>query len=451
LALILFFGCNEKEFEVPQSKVIEVPSGTIVSIRSVVSNLDRLEDEKKINFKQENQFVEGYVISSDQEGNFFKELVIQDKPENPTTGLILRLDERALYQRYPLGSKIRIRLKGLSVGFENGVAQLGVLKENKIEAIDFSSIDDYVFRTGEIAQLKPLSLSTEKITKTQELLYVELDNLQFENNLIAPEIKTIAGEKADSFDGLRTMNHCPSGVDIVLCSSTFSSFKNRSLPENLGKVIGVLMRDFGDDFFVIKMNSVEGLFFKEGKRCEPTFFECKGIISTPLETIFEEDFESITNEKKLEPLGWFNINVTGDEKRWVDKKVTNVDNRTLAISAFNSNLRPLEAWLITPEIDLRKVKNAYLKFRVRTRFNTGKTLNVWITNTYTGDPLTTKWKLLPLEIPTKSSNFKTIEYPIFCLKGKIRVAFQYKGFDPIATSTYEVDDVSFLGVNILKD
>ena len=451
LAITLLLGCNENEFEVPESKIIEVPSGTMISIRSVISDLDRLEEEKKINFTQEDQFVEGYVISSDKEGNFFKELVIQDKPENPTSGIIVKLDERALYQRYPFGSKIRIRLKGLSVGFENGVTQLGILKENEIRAIDFSSIDDYVFRTGEITKPKPLHISTEQINRTHELLYVALDHLQFDKSLTDPEIKTIAGEKTDRFDGLRTMNHCPSGVDIVLCSSIFSSFKKVSLPKNKGTVTGVLMRDFGDDFFVVKMNSIQGLNFKEEKRCEPIFFECKADKASSSEILFEEDFETITNEKKLEPLGWFNINVTGDEKRWTDKKVTNVNNRTLTISAFNSNLKPLEAWLITPEIDLEKVEKAYLKFRVRTRFNTGKALYIWVTDLYSGDPLTTDWKLLPVEIPVESSNFKTIEYPISCLTGKIRLAFQYKGYDPIVTSTYEIDDIQFMGVKNIKN
>jgi len=449
LTTIFFFSCTEKEFEVPKAMSIDIPSGNSISIKALTSGLDRLEDEKKVSFIEDNQFVEGYVISSDREGNFFKELVLQDKPRNPTKGIVILMDERALYQRYPFGSKIRIRLKGLTVGFKNGIIQLGVLKEDEIEPINFPSIDNYVFRTDEKVALTPLELSPDQITREHELLYVSLTDLQFNKSLIEPIIKTVAGEKADSFDGLRTMMHCPTGVEITLCTSTFSSFKNVNLPTRKGKVTGILSRDFRDDFFVIKMNSISNLDFKNNLRCEPIFFKCDGSDFTTMEVLFEEDFETITNENKLEPLGWFNINVTGDEKRWVDKKVTNVDNRTLSISAFNTSLQPLEAWLITPEVNLDEAENAYLKFRVRTRFNTGRTLNVWITNSFTGDPLETDWELLPVQIPVKSSNFKTIRQSISCLSGKIRVAFQYKGFDPIATSTYEIDDIQIIGKNSL--
>ena len=32
-------------------------------------------------------YVEGYVVSSDATGNFYKKLIIQDKAENPTAGI----------------------------------------------------------------------------------------------------------------------------------------------------------------------------------------------------------------------------------------------------------------------------------------------------------------------------------------------------------------------------
>lgn len=446
IPLLILWSCSEEDFEIPTAQTQPIPRGTILSLNAITSGLDRNEVEKRIQFSEEDQFTEGYVISSDESGNFFREIIIQDFPENPTIGILIKLDERALYEKFPLGSKLRIRLKGLSLGFENGVIQLGVLKENQIAPIDFSSIENQVFRTQEIATLQPLTLEANQITRNQELLYVTLNNLQFDTNLITPVPITLAAESTDHFDAFRPALHCPSGVEISLCTSTFSSFKQATIPVTMGGITGVLSRDFGDDFFVIKMNSIADLDFPQSNaRCESNFFECATTNVEVADLLFSEDFETITNENKLEPLGWFNINVTGDEKRWEDRKVTNINNRTLSISAFNTNLRPLEAWLITPEINLEGIADAYFKCKIRTRFNNGKTLNLWITNAYTGDPLTTVWELLPAEIPIASSNFKTIIQSISCKSGKIRIAFQYKGFDPIATSTYELDDVQFFG------
>ncbi len=441
--LLTFFviNCSEGETEVPNVKTQNIPTGAIISISSLKAGIDRFVEEQTISFFEEDQFIEGFVISSDKEGNFFKEIIIQDEPENPTAGISILIDERALYQRYPLGSKIRIRLQGLSMGFKNGVLQLGVLKEKEITSIDFSSVDDHIFRTAIQNDLKPIELTIEQITRDHELLYVLFNNIQFEKSLIAPINKTIAGELSDNFDGLRIIQQCPSSLELVMCTSTFSSFKNTSIPINSGKISGVLTRDFRDDFFVIKMNSITDLNFEQEDRCESVFFDCPSNGKNANAIIFQEDFEEITNEIKLEPLGWYNINVTGDEKRWEDRKVTNVDNRTLTISAFNSNLRPLEAWLITPEIDLTNIESATMSVRVRTRFNNGKTLKIWITNSYSGDPLTTNWMLLPVDIPVESSNFRTLQQNISCAVGKVRIAFQYKGFDPVITSTYEIDDL----------
>lgn len=443
LFTVFIINCSEGETEVPKVKNQDIPTGTIISISSLKDSIDRFVEEQTISFSDEDQFIEGFVISSDKEGNFFKELIIQDQPQNPTAGVSVLIDERALYQRYPLGSKIRIRLQGLSMGFKNGVLQLGILQDREIMPIDFSSVRNHVFRTAIKKELKPLNLSIEQITRDHELLYVSFNNIQFEKSLIAPIRKTIAGEISDNFDGLRVFQQCPSSIELVMCTSTFSSFKNASIPINSGEITGVLTRDFRDDFFVIKMNSITDLNFEHEDRCEPVFFDCPSNGQNVNTIIFEEDFEEITNEVKLEPLGWYNINVTGDEKRWEDRKVTNIDNRTLVISAFNSNLRPLEAWLITPEIDLTNTESAEMTVRVRTRFNNGKTLKIWITNSYSGDPLTTNWILLPIEVPTESSNFRTLKQNISCITGKIRIAFQYKGFDPVATSTYEIDDLKF--------
>ncbi|MEG0697613.1 MAG: DUF5689 domain-containing protein, partial [Algoriella sp.] len=57
--------------------------------------------------------LEAYVISSDETGNIYKTISIQDNPTNPTVGTQIEINAGNLYNDYPLGSKIQIRLKGL--------------------------------------------------------------------------------------------------------------------------------------------------------------------------------------------------------------------------------------------------------------------------------------------------------------------------------------------------
>ncbi|WP_010522753.1 DUF5689 domain-containing protein [Aquimarina agarivorans] len=443
LFIILTAMSCDDNIEVPKPQNIEIPNGTMVSISAAKAGLDRAENNS-ITFTSD-QFLEAYVVSSDKGGNFFKELILQDKPENPTAGIHFLIDERALHNRFPFGSKLFVQLNGLSVGFGNGVVKLGKLLENEIVALTAFEIDQHVFRTNEIATIQPLNVTLQTLTREKESLLVRLSNMQFNPELLGDTPKTLAAESTDNFDGLRLMKNCDEGIEVALCTSTFASFKTLTLASGSGDVMGVLSRDFRDDFFVLKMNTASDLSFNENTRCDPTFFECTNTSIDATDLLFSEDFETITNENLLEPLGWLNINVTGDEERWTDKKITNVANRVLTISAFNSNLRPLEAWLVTPEVDLTNVEDAFVQFRVRTQFNNGKILHVWITNNFSGEVKTTEWELLPVQIPVASSNYNTLKQPISCLPGKVRIAFQYKGFDPTATATYQIDDVKFYG------
>ncbi len=445
IVFALFFnclGCSD-DFEVPAAKSIEIPKGNMVSIASAKVGLDRMLDNTTT-FTTD-QLMEAYVVSTDRGGNFFKELILQDKPKNPTAGIHFLLDERSLHNRFPFGSKIIIQLNGLSVGFGNGVAKLGKLLENDIVALSAFEIDKHVFRANEIVSIEPLELSLSELTQEKESLLINLANMQFASSLLTDSGKTLAGASADNFDGLRPIFNCDEGIEIILCTSNFSSFRSLLLPDGSGEITGVLSRDFRDDFFVLKMNTANDLKFNQATRCDPVFFECNNTSDEANEVLFSEDFETITNENLLEALGWININTTGDEKRWTDKKITNVANRVMTISAFNTNLRPLEAWLITPEVDLTTIEDAFFQCRIRTQFNNGKILNIWITTNFTGDPKTTSWQLLPLNIPTLSSNYKLLKQNISCFSEKVRIGFQYKGFDPLATSTYQIDDVQFYG------
>lgn len=438
--LIFLFAC-ESDYKIPQPQNQNTEVEVTTSISAVVSALDPFE-ENTITFS-EDLIIEGYVVSSDKAGNFYNELIIQDKPENPTSGIALQIDESSLFERFPFGSKIYIQLNGLSIGYQKGVIELGRLSENEIETLTEFLIDTHIFRSGEIVTITPLPINLTKVTQDYQNLYIELNQMQFPESLLEPTPKTLAAENTDAFDGLRPLFNCETELELLISTSVFSSFKTMIIPSSSGTIKGLLTRDFDDLHYVLKMNSAADIDFTNESRCEANYFKCEQHSFESNTILFQEDFETITNENLLEPLGWINLNITGDEKRWTDKKITNVDNRVLTLSAFNSNLQPLNVWLITPEIDISESTDTYLEFRVRTLFNNGDALKIWVTNAFTGDPLTSNWELLDIDLPNTSSNYVTIQQDISCLSGNIRVAFEYKGYDSILTSTYDIDDIVF--------
>lgn len=58
-------------------------------------------------------------------GNIYKAIFVQDKPQNPTQGIEIDVDEGNQYANFPEGSKIRINLKGLVVQGVNNNIKIG--------------------------------------------------------------------------------------------------------------------------------------------------------------------------------------------------------------------------------------------------------------------------------------------------------------------------------------
>lgn len=140
--LILISGClvlnscvKTEDFQLPESKYQEINiEGDITGISAVKSNFNP-ETEEIYVFSETNTLMEAYVVSSDEGGNFYKELVLQDKPENPTAGILLLVDDNSLFETYNFGRKIYVKLDGLALWSNNGVHQLGVRNRGDVVAI----------------------------------------------------------------------------------------------------------------------------------------------------------------------------------------------------------------------------------------------------------------------------------------------------------------------------
>ena len=79
-----------------------------------------------------NYVIEGYVISSDKNGNFKNKLVIQNAVENPTAGIQLLIDTEEIFQQYYVGDKIFVKLDKLYMAKNDGVLTIGYPNGTKI-------------------------------------------------------------------------------------------------------------------------------------------------------------------------------------------------------------------------------------------------------------------------------------------------------------------------------
>lgn len=449
IVLITVSCVKTDDFEIPGTDFNEpVIEGNLTTIATVKGHYN-FQTNVIYNFRESNAYFIGYVISSDESGNFYKKLILQDQPANPTAGIQLQVDDNALFDTYNFGRKVYIKLDGLSLGFNNGVLQLGIQNRGDIVPIPLALIDNHIIRSGESVSITPLPLEISEFQEKYKNLYVKLNNVQFNRNLVRDERRfSFSAESIDRFDGERQLESCRNGATTTLSTSTFSNFRSLLLPQSTGSINGVLTRNFYDDYYIIILNSPEDLDFEGGQRCDPVFLNCGDNRTPGIEDVFQEGFETITTVRMLETREWVNLNVSGGSKRF--EPGTQGGNRHVRITAYNTQEVPLEAWLVTPAIDLAKVTDAVLSVDIRSSFDNATILRVYATTDFTGNPLTTEWELLDAVIPVGPSNqnattFTRSHIDISCLSGTVHIGFRYLGAAGERSTTYDIDNVRVTG------
>lgn len=460
LVSVLFINScvEDDDFSTPDLTVVPVDESTLglfTSFSNIVAAYDAaVADGESVGvFSVENDapiYTIGYVVSDDSAGNFFEEIIIQNTPDatDPVSdvrrGLKVEINQGDLGGYYNFGRKVFIKLNGLAIGLENGVYTLGKANGSSLAQLEDPEYLNFILRDTEVATIEPKAVAVGDLTELDENTFIELSDSQI---VKSQKDLTFAGEDSDQFDGFRTITNCETNATITLQTSTFADFKNAQLPQGRGTIKGIFTRDFGDDANVLVVNKVEDISFTDANRCDPVVLECTDPVSDAF-TVFNQDFQSITNEAQLDGLGWTNVNVSGGSERYEEDGFNG--DTYLKISAFGTGENPLEAWLVTPAINLDSTTNEELSFEVSSNFETGTILTAFISENFTGDPTTTEWIELDANIPVGDGGFGDFvasNINISCLNGDVHVAFKYLGADGGAETRYHIDDIKVTGQN----
>jgi len=439
---------QDDDFEVPRSAGASPDiEGTETPMTAVLGQLDQAiaDGDANFTFEETDNYFTGYIISSDEGGNFFEELVIQNKPENPTAGIRIAIDSSPLFGQYNFGRKVFVKLNGLTIGTDQGVATLGIQSGDEIEALPESFLQETIIRDNVNEEIVPLEVTMADFSDDLENLYIRLPFVQFpRSSVLVDDPLTFAGEPTDDFDGERVLESCNSGSTTIFSTSTFADFKSLTLPNQAGSIEAVLARDFFDENYILRVNDPSSINFDQ-ERCDPDFLFCDGESGGP-DTIYSEDFENISSISQLN--GWENIQVEGT----VDYVLGNFDNNSYAqISGFQSE-ESFTSWLVTEEIDLSTTTMEELSMSIQSNFDNGTILEIYITDNYTGDVNTTEWDLLDLTVPSgPGSGFGSFEpvgpVNISCAGDLVRIGFKYEGEDPGASTRYHIDNITIEGQN----
>lgn len=212
---------------------------------------------------QEDLIIEGYVISSDEMGNFFSVIHFQDKPKNPSEGFQIEMDLRDSHLFFPEGSKIYIKLKGLYLGKSKEVFKIGGVFTSfgnvSVGRLPSAVVGEHIFLSkDEKVSIQPTLASLENLQQRLTNTLVEFDGLE----IIDEERGELFAEERKETE--RTLIDCM-GNTITLLNSGFSDFQSELLPSGNGTLKGILLRE--KDVFSLAIRSLEDINFNED-RCQ---------------------------------------------------------------------------------------------------------------------------------------------------------------------------------------
>ena len=430
LSGIIMTSCVKDEIDAPVtpdpcarvSGLTPTAGLTVAKLKTLYPNFEIIDAAGEVRkFPDSLNYVfEGTVISSDEEGNFYKEIYVQDA----TGGLKISTDATNTFNDYKVGQTVHIALSGLTVHYKKGSNQSSMIEiglgsysdkyGKKIGRIPASVLANYVKKNGAPQKVTPLSI---------DLLSQSDDNI---GRLVQIEDIELIPSETDSTYALyqtNTNRHLMDclGNTIILRNSGYANFASLPLPQKKGTITAILTK-YGSDYQLMIRDTSDLNF--TAKRCG-VFFE----------KIFETSFGEFTEKSIIGNEKWTMSSYNGNEYA----KMTGYDG---------SNKQENEDWLISPAIDLTKKTGVKFNIRQAANYVNGKWeyLQIMATDAYTGDPTTTSWTEITVNTKPSGDNWtfvdsEDVDFSAFDGKPKVVIAFKYRSTTNDA-ATWEIAKIS---------
>ncbi|AMD84139.1 hypothetical protein SAMN05444369_108107 [Capnocytophaga haemolytica] len=248
LGLLTITACvKDDDYDLPDLNKLkkDVPSfsGTVITFDQAIGKAS-----STVTTYTGDEAIEGYVISSDEGGNFYKKIYLQNAEK--TKGISVAIDKSGLYTEFPLGAKVQVRLKGLSTQIANGGLEIGYSTyTNKSGRVSVGTMaqavySKAVYNLGEtpktIAELTKADASIDAL-KTEANLnqLITLKGVSFKASDVG---KTFHLKANDKYQGTDYTLTDANGKTMPFRTSRYAKFKDEKVPAGSLEVTGVLTK-----------------------------------------------------------------------------------------------------------------------------------------------------------------------------------------------------------------
>ena len=366
--MLFFNGCIEDDYAEPTitTPVFDGEANTsIKELKKIYTdafpNTDYYLDENEFVTLEDDIIIEGYVVSSDQYGNFYKNIVIQETTDGSKEGINISIDESGLFTNYRVGQKVFIKCKDLVLGKYGGEVQLGAGKyyykdrEWRLSPIASPSVDLHVFQDGEPVAITPKTMKIAELSDDNVFTLVKLDNVQFKVSEkqtwanVNPEGSS-EGAHNPKFPFKETIIEDMDGEEMVVFTSDYAKFAHQYTPGGSGSIVGVLSQRTDRDgaknwqFLVSSLEDVD----MTGDRFDDSSKPIEGEENAVYD--FKLDFTGHDQNADFSMTNWLNYAEKGSRK-WYVQKDKYSENIYASCSNYGTGDAEMVSWLVTPQVD----------------------------------------------------------------------------------------------------
>lgn len=448
---LMFTGCvDDDDFDLPP-----INCNDRWEANATISDVKALNDTDTPFQITSDMVIEGYVVSSDETGNFFKTISIQDLPQNPTAGMAIEIDMTNTYNRFPIGSRILINANGLYVAKDrgtykigttfdsNGVTRVGRMPEHMGLAHVAAACDPFV-------DIVPTVFSNiaDALTEDNVNTLITLENVQFQN---AGSGQTYYDPNNEIGGSTNVTIVDAQGNTTVLRTSSFADFAAEELPSGSGSIT-VVASAFSNSNSVTP--STYQMFIRDLSDVnldQPRMDTSSGTGaigggSASYESCVDEDFSGYNDGLNNFPK-YVNYAHNGD-RYWGVREFGG--NKFIQMTAFNANA-DTEAYFIVP-VNFNDADS--FSFKSIDGHNNGDALSVFYTTDWSiGNDLNiSSLTDITTEFTISTGNtsgygttwVESGDYDLSGISGNGAVVFRYLGSGNGVTTTIQLDDIKVI-------
>lgn len=227
---MLFFSACLKKTAYAEN-IIGVTTDTLITIK----NLRKLHITNRVEPITKSWIIEGVVIGNDEHDNIYKSIIIQDT----TAGIVLLLDGTGLYQNFPIGAFLRVRIQNLfltdyrkmqqlaaAVDTSNGTLVTGGLPVTLFEKHITTLYDNY--------NIIPIPVAFKNLSDSLQGRLIKIMDVEFS----ATDTGQTYADYKNKTGASKALKFCTGGT-IYLRTSGYADFSGIATPAGNGSIVGI--------------------------------------------------------------------------------------------------------------------------------------------------------------------------------------------------------------------